>query len=288
MTEHTAETDDGVERFSAAGIDALRRIGPGPRLVLLHGIGSRAESFLPLLPHLSPEFDVVMWNAPGYGGSVPLANAWPVEDDYADALAAFLDALGFDQIHLLGHSLGTLMAARFAVRHPGRLASLTLAACASGYGVTPGNALPEKVQARIDALTELGGPEFARTRAPRLVFEPDTHPDAVAAVERGMAAVQMPGYGQAVRMLASGRLNESLGRVTAPTTFLWAEGDVVTPEAQTLDAIAARRSAGGPEPDHHRIPDAGHAFYLEKPAAFAGRVNQAVAAGSEFNGGRND
>ncbi|WP_367195736.1 alpha/beta fold hydrolase [Amorphus sp. 3PC139-8] len=273
-----SETESALVEASAAGVAYLRRSGAGTPVVFLHGIGSQAASFAPLVPHLPAALDLVFWNAPGYGASAPLEVDWPTEEAYADALAALLDALGFDRVHLVGHSLGTLMAARFAAKRADRVATLALAACAAGYAVPVGSPLPEKVQGRIDALVALGAPEFARTRAPRLVFQPEAHPDAVAAVERAMAAVTMPGYGQAVHMLAAGRLTASLAQVTAPTTFLWGEGDVVTPQAQTLEAIAARRSAGGPEPSYHQIPNAGHALYLEQPAAVATVLAEHIVA----------
>jgi pimeloyl-ACP methyl ester carboxylesterase len=273
----------GVALATSAGISFLRRSAPGEAVVFLHGIGARGASFLPLLPHLRADLDLIFWNAPGYAASPPLDRHWPTEEDYADALLHLFDALGLDRAVLVGHSLGTLTAARFAARHGDRLSGLVLAACAAGYGIPVGDPLPEKTQARIDALETLGGPAFARTRAPRLVHRPEASPEAVATVELAMAAVTMPGYGQAVRMLSSGRLTESLAQVTVPTTFIWAEGDVVTPEAQTLAAIEARTHAGGPAPAYHRIPDAGHAVYLEQPAAFAAVLMTALpgAGGSD-------
>ncbi|WP_018698502.1 alpha/beta fold hydrolase [Amorphus coralli] len=280
MPHKSDEMDGGdrVLRATSAGIDFLRRSAPGEAVVFLHGIGSRGESFLPLVPHLHPDLDLIFWNAPGYAGSAPLAEDWPTEDAYAAALLRFLDALGIDRALLVGHSLGTLIAARFAAGHRARLSGLVLSECAAGYGIPVGSELPEKSRARIDALQALGGVEFARTRAPKLVHEADTAPDAVAAVETAMAAVTLPGYGQAVRMLSSGRLSESLASVTIPTTFVWAEGDTVTPEDQTLAALEARRSAGGPAPHYLQIPAAGHAVYLQQPEAFANIVTGALAA----------
>lgn len=279
MNPQNRNTDfPDVALATSAGISFLRRSAPGAAVVFLHGIGSRGASFLPLLPHLHADLDLIFWNAPGYAGSRPLDQDWPTEDAYATALVTLFDALGLDRVTLVGHSLGTLIAARFAALHGDRLSGLVLAACAAGYGVPVGGTLPEKSQARIDALVELGGPAFARTRAPRLVHTPDTSPAAVAAVEQAMAAVAMPGYGQAVRMLSSGKLMENLAQVTVPTTFIWAEGDVVTPEAQTLAAIEARSAAGAAAPAYHRIPDAGHAVYLEQPAAFAEILTTALAS----------
>lgn len=279
MGEHNAKTAvPGVALATSAGISFLRRSAAGEAVVFLHGIGSRGASFLPVVPHLHADLDLIFWNAPGYDASAPLAEEWPTEEAYATALLRLFDALGLDRVLLVGHSLGTLIAARFAMHHGDRLSGLVLSECAAGYGVRVGGTLPEKSQARIDALETLGGPEFARTRAARLVHDPEGRPDAVSAVEAAMGAVTMPGYGQAVRMLSSGRLTESLAHVKIPTTFVWAEGDVVTPEAQTLAAIEARSASGADDVDYRRIADAGHAVYLEQPEAFAAVIATAIAA----------
>jgi len=86
--------------------------GSGLPLVLLHGIGSAATSFRYQLQGLSTRFRVVAWDAPGYGASTPLAIEPPSASDYAAALDAWLRALDIDRCHLVGQSLGTLIAAR--------------------------------------------------------------------------------------------------------------------------------------------------------------------------------
>jgi len=53
------------------GLTWLERPGSGGVIVLLHGIGSNAASFTPLLAHLPKALRVIAWNAPGYGGSDP-------------------------------------------------------------------------------------------------------------------------------------------------------------------------------------------------------------------------
>lgn len=256
-----------------SGIEWLERDGSGPAIVLLHGIGSNAGSFIPLQGFLPQSARLLAWNAPGYGASRALVPRWPSAKDYARVLLDWLDAAGLERVILVGHSLGTLIAAAFARAHPGRVAHLVLAASACGYGVAPGTALPEKVAARIADLAALGPRDFARTRAPRLVHDPDANPDLVRHVETAMAAVNPAGYAQAVHMLASGDLEETLRGVTVSTGFIIGAEDVVTPRAQTDRAARAR---GGDVPVHV-IADAGHAVYLQQPAAFAVALSRIIA-----------
>ncbi|QPM92223.1 alpha/beta fold hydrolase [Pseudooceanicola algae] len=254
----------GVETGTAAGITYLRRKGPGRVLICLHGIGSRGESFVPMLPDLPADWDVIAWNAPGYSGSAPLGADWPVEADYSAALLGLLDALELGRVTLLGHSLGTLMGARFAADHGDRVTALVLGASACGHGQAPG-VLSQAAQDRLEALQAEGAEAFAASRAPRLLADAPGNPGALKRVCDAMAAVTQPGYGQAVRMLASGQLEDSLSQVTAPTGFLWGDGDVVTPRAQTDRARAAR---GGTAP-LGVIACAGHALHAEAPQALA-------------------
>ena len=82
-----------IARHSAAGISYLRCEGGGPMpIVLLHGIGSNAQSFEPLMKALDARLPVLAWDAPGYGDSKPLKLEWPDASDYAAAL----DRLLFD------------------------------------------------------------------------------------------------------------------------------------------------------------------------------------------------
>jgi pimeloyl-ACP methyl ester carboxylesterase len=252
---------------SSDGIDYRERPGSGSVLVLLHGIGSNADGFAAVLPLLPADWRVIAWNAPGYGPSAPLAQDWPLAADYADTLAAFLDRLGVGRASLAGHSLGALTAAAFSADRPDRVERLILASPALGHGVTPGAPLSAASQDRIDELARLGPDAFARARAPRLVFRAEANARLVAAVEAGMAQVRSPGYDQAARMLASGRLLDDAARLAVPTDVITGEEDVVTPPEG-----ARRLHAALPPAVRCRlteVPAAGHALYTQAPHAFA-------------------
>ncbi|MDR3523498.1 MAG: alpha/beta hydrolase [Acetobacteraceae bacterium] len=253
------------QHLHRAGLFALRRPGTSLPLILLHGIGSDAQSWVRMMSALPPAIDVIAWNAPGYDSSAALANPSPTPDDYASSLAALLDALGMPRVVLAGHSLGTLFAARFAQRFPQRVAALALLSPALGYGIPPGEALPAAVQGRVDDLVRLGPTAFAATRAAKLVFQPDDKPDILAGVRRAMAAVRMPGYGQAVRALGAGTLLADVAQIAAPVLVAVGAEDAVTPPANA-------QATYGAAPNKHSftlVPGAGHALPQEDPAAVA-------------------
>ena len=261
---------------TSGGVSYLERRGDGPVLVLLHGIGSNGGSFTPLLPHLPRNLRVIAWNAPGYGGSTPLTKDWPQAQDYAGALVMFLDRLGIARCMLLGHSLGALMAASFAAAAADRVQHLTLAAPAIGHGVPPGEVLSAPAQARIDDLHCLGAPAFAEARAARLVHRPEAHPDALALVTAAMSQVSMPGYGQAARMLASGRLLDDAERLWVPTDVIVGTEDRITPPegARRVHAVLHGQAQG----QYTELPGLGHALYQQDPTRFAQAIRTTVAA----------
>ncbi|WP_323765167.1 alpha/beta hydrolase [Marinovum sp.] len=258
------------------GLSYLERPGNGPVLVLLHGIGSNAASFTPLLPHLPATLRVIAWNAPGYGGSAPLAPTWPQAQDYASALDGLLDRARVPEFALLGHSLGALIAASYAAGRADRVSHLTLAAPAIGHGVPAGEALSAPAQARIDDLERLGAEDFAKARAPRLVHRPEDNPEALALVQTAMRRVSMPGYGQAARMLASGRLLDDADRLWVPTdVIVGAEDQVTPPEGARRVHDRLHAKARG---TYTELPGLGHALYQQDPVRFAKALRQTAAA----------
>jgi len=259
----------------ANNIDWHERAGSGSALVCLHGIGSLATAFSSLVERLDPDLRVIAWNAPGYGQSRPLATDWPLASDYADALLDFCDALKLGRVHVLGHSLGTLIGASFAARYPDRVASLTLASCAQGRGVLQGHMLSGMDAKRLEDLDRLGTQEFARARAPRLVFDPDRNGELVKAVRADMATITMPGYGQAVRMLASGNLSADCAKVQSPTSVIVGAQDQVTPPDQSRNAYESLDPKVRGE--FVLVPDCGHALHRQAPEVLAKTIALTIA-----------
>lgn len=247
--------------------------GSGTPLVMLHGIGSAARSFRDQLDGLSASHRVIAWDAPGYNGSAALAPEAPTADDYAARLATFLDDLRIDTCHLLGHSLGCLMAARFTVRHPDRVRSLSLCSIAAGQGLLPESERRKLLDQRIGDLTTLGAAEMARKRGPRLVA-PGASDEVRQRVIETMAAVRPDGYAQAARMLSTGDIKADVVRLPAalPVQIVYGDADVITPPAKNQEVAALR-----PDAPVTVVSNAGHALYVEQPQAFNSTVTRFLA-----------
>ncbi len=242
--------------------------GAGAPLVLLHGIGSNARSWHGQLAGLADIGLIVAWDAPGYGASAPLTPARPSAADYAGHLALFLDGLGFDRVDLLGHSLGALIAGAFAASRPHRVKRLILADVALGHGADPDGPLPARAQARLDDLAALGPAGLAAERAPQLLSAAAT-PAQIACVRETMADIDPAGYRQAVAMLVRGDLRADARTIDTPTLVLCGSDDGVTPPAGNRALAAVMANAR-----YCEIGNAGHASYIEQPAAFNAAVRE--------------
>jgi pimeloyl-ACP methyl ester carboxylesterase len=238
--------------------------GAGRALMLLHGIGSGSRSWQAQLDALSSDYRVIAWDAPGYEESAPFPVEVPDAGDYAGRLLKLLAALRVDRLHLVGHSLGAVTAARFAADHHERIASLTLASPSGGHARLPEEERAKLRNGRLTDIEQLGPRGMAEKRGPRLLTE-GAKPEHVRAVVETMARVTPVGYAQAVRMLSTADTRADLARLPkdVPVQFIYGEADVITPPPSILEI--AKERPGAPVTV---IPKAGHAVYIEQPDAF--------------------
>lgn len=100
--------------------------GTGARpLVLVHGFTGSRDDFADVVPDLADLGRLVLLDQRGHGGSSNPGHGYSFDQLVAD-LRAFFDAAGIARADLLGHSLGGMVALRFALAHPERVASLIL------------------------------------------------------------------------------------------------------------------------------------------------------------------
>lgn len=118
-----------TDQFITAGDVRLRYrdAGSGSPIVLIHGYSRSLEDWLAFADSF-PSNRVIAYDVRGFGQSTRLTDVRRYGDAMVEDVVALLDQLRIDRAHLVGHSMGALIAANVAVSHPQRVASATLIA----------------------------------------------------------------------------------------------------------------------------------------------------------------
>lgn len=99
--------------------------GSGPPVILIQGVGVHGAGWTPQVRGLAPAYRCLTFDNRGIGGSQPRGVPLTVEQMARDAVA-LMDAEGWESAHVVGHSLGGLIALRLALDAPRRVRSLSL------------------------------------------------------------------------------------------------------------------------------------------------------------------
>lgn len=99
--------------------------GEGFPLILLHGFGSKKESFMAQIPELSTHFKVIAVDMRGAGKS-SRPNYHYTMEMFTDDIKGLIDFLKIEKIHLLGLSFGGMVAQNFVLKYPSYVSKLIL------------------------------------------------------------------------------------------------------------------------------------------------------------------
>ena len=132
---------------------AHRIVGIGPEAIFyLHGVGGDRTSFDAQIGAGGPGFAHIAWDMPGYGDSAALPEMTFAA--LAEAALRLIDALHIERAHLVGHSMGGMIAQELVASHPDRVASLVLSATSPAFGKAGGDWQQEFLAARLAPLDE--------------------------------------------------------------------------------------------------------------------------------------
>lgn len=199
----------------------LAEAGPadGQPVLLLHGYADSWYSWAPVLERLPDGVRAIVPTLRGHGDSERPACCYRLADFAADAVA-LLDALGIQRAHVVGHSMGSLIAQRLAIEHPERVERLALVgstATAVNDVVVGFNEVVQRLEDPIDPAFIY---EFeAGTAASPL--PPVFLAGVVAAAAKAPARV----WRDAMAGLLSAEAAHDLSRIRAPTLVVWGEHD---------------------------------------------------------------
>lgn len=239
---------------------AFRSRGDGEAVVFLHGLLGSSKSWAFQFAHLSRNYRVIAWDAPGYGQSELVSASI---DAYVEALRRFVACIGRPRISLVGHSMGGAVAACFAARFPELVSRLVLSCSHAGYGDPEAAPMPPKFENRMREFYRIGPIAYGANRARGLL------PASVAASVFDHAAeiaseVNPEGLRRATRMLQRADNRPLLPTLRMPILVLTGEMDTdVRPD---LKADLIRLT---PMARHVEMPGVGHAPYFEMPDSYS-------------------
>ncbi len=234
------------------------RAGEGPPMLLLHGGGGPLDA-ASFFHALAERFDVIAPTHPGFAGTA-LPDDCDSVDDLAYLYLDLMDALGLDDVVVMGFSLGGWVAAEIAVKSTARIARLILV---DAVGIKVGDSekrdISEVFIHEPEKLARLAYHDPSRAPDPAKMSEAEQR--AHAYNRQSLALYGWEPY------LHNPKLKGRLHRIDVPTLLIWGESDgIVTPEygAAYRDLIAGAELVV--------VAEAGHAPQLEQPDAFVQHV----------------
>jgi pimeloyl-ACP methyl ester carboxylesterase len=244
------------------------RRGSGEPYVLIHGIGSRAEVWAPIMPALAARFEVIALDLPGFGRS-PAQVQHPTIDRQADVLAAWMREEGLAGCHVAGNSMGGAIALELARRRTVRSA---VAVAPAGFWTPQERKWCQdslrRAKAQIRVLRPLLG-VLLRTAAGRTAFGWQVlgRPWAVPAEELVATADALLGaeaFDEALALFDEYTFHDAEELRGVPVTVVWGSRDRLL-----LARQAKRAERVLPWARHEWLAGAGHLPMWDAPDAVA-------------------
>src|SRR3954447_2358964 len=272
---------------------AYVKVGEGPALLLLHGLGCDHTTWEPVIDSLARRYTVIAPDLLGHGLSDKPRADYSV-GGYANGMRDLLTVLGIDRVTVLGHSFGGGVAMQFAYQFPERTERLILVV-SGGLGpevsgsiravTTPGfhQVMAVLTLPGIRHLGKAGLMALSRTdlKATRdfdevaRIYDSFKDPAFRAAIRHVVSAV-VDWKGQIVTMADRAYLTEAM-----PMAVIWGRDDAVIPVRHASNAAAL-----APNARVEVLPHAGHFPHKDHPQRFAKVLHEFIRSTEPANSSR--
>ncbi len=251
-----------LQRYKSTNGIAYSKSGSGDPIVLVHGVGLRAEAWLLQIPELSKTNTVYAVDMPGHGDSELLADANRCLDSYVDAIATWIKAEIQVPVIIFGHSMGSMVALNFATRY----STLCAGVGAMNSVYRRSNEAANAVQQRAKSMTN--NPELDRVEVPiKRWFKQEG-----SSFEKNMAELcrswleiaPAEGYARAYSIFSEndGPADKALSEIKVPVTFI--TGDEDSNSSALMSQQMATICSNG---SYAVIPNSGHMLPITHPEA---------------------
>ena len=241
------------------GFDYLETGGSGEPLVLLHGLFGGLSNFGSQIEHFRNNYNVVVPTLPIM--TLPLRKVSLA--GLVDHLEAFVAHKGWQQVHVMGNSLGGHVAILYALAHPERIQSLTLSGSSGLFESAMGNSLPPRKNY-----------DFIKKKTEATFYDPATSSKEL--VDEVYDTVNDRNKGLRIIMTAKSAVRHNLAHkldgIKAPTLLVWGNQDTITPPfvgEQFHELIE--------DSELHFIDKCAHAPMMEQPEEFNAIMEEFLA-----------
>jgi 3-oxoadipate enol-lactonase len=241
----------------------VEEIGTGPPLLLIMGLGASLETWVAQRDAFAARHRVILFDNRGAGESEAPSPPWTVPDMAADAVGV-LDAVGIERAHVLGVSMGGMIAQEMAIRFPERVDRLVVAMSFARPDPIRRAFLLFRRWARLQGadLVQEGVAHLPWLVSPRVLNDPGRLEEVLGVVST-MPLMTADAYSEQIEAILE---HDTLGRlenVRAPTLVVAAAEDVLTPlylSREIAEAIPQARLIV--------LPRGNHAVQIEEPDSF--------------------
>lgn len=232
--------------------------GTGPPVLLVHGLGGTSTFYQPQAEALAERFQVIRPDLEGSGRS-PLSGPGPLSvDSWVRDLTALVERIGADELRVVGHSMGTLIAQELAVALGDRVTALALL----GAVKAPGDAGRSANRDRAAKVRDGGMAEVAGTIVGAATSEATRrdHPERAAFVRELLLRQPAEGYARSCEALA-GATEPDTAKISAAVLMLTGAEDQVGAPAVS-EELSGRL---GKDATVRVYDDVGHWTAIEAP-----------------------
>lgn len=214
---------NGILKRTGAPALFWQMAGAGAPVVLIHGVGADGASWDEIVPALTPFCTVIRLDLRGHGRSAPIDGPLVLEDFSRDVLDV-MDAAGADRAHVVGFSLGGMIAQSLALDHPSRVDRLVLLSAVAGRTEQERVRVRERLEVlRTQGIGAITGAAQDRWFTAGFIAQ---HPELVRQRMEQLQRNHPASYAAAYTVFSTSDLGERLHAIRHPTLVATGEHDV--------------------------------------------------------------
>jgi 3-oxoadipate enol-lactonase len=233
--------------------------GGGPWLTFIHQLAGDHSVWDQMAGFFRNDFTVLRYDLRGHGGTTASPDDFSI-DDLAEDLAELLERVGAPSTHVVGLSIGGMVAQTLAVNHPDKVDSLTVVGAPA---FVPEDARPVFRQ-RAESVRESGTPSIVDSTLERWLTPGfrKAHPEVVEQIGETIARTPAEGFARAAEAASRFDVRDKLASLDKRTLLVAGEHDSGTPPAQTKGIADTVKGA------QFQLLDAAHLTPVEQSQRF--------------------